>query len=84
MMPLGDTIENIQFREKLLLQTNMNSTFLEHPRNIFGKTNFSQGRSVYMASELGSNFQKQKTKMRLGGHKQTLRALKNVKPYMKK
>ena len=46
----------------------------------FGK-NSSPGKSVYMASERGSNGRNSR---KLGGHVSPLRALKGVKPYMKR
>lgn len=49
--------------------------------NIGGST-YSPGKSVFVASDMGS--EKFKSITRLGGYKSPLRALKNVRPFVKK
>lgn len=72
-VPEGDTIENVELRQQMLMQTSMTNSGFQ----MFGG---SPGKSVYRSNDgddaLGfAN--------RLGGVKTNLRALKNVKPMMK-
>lgn len=75
-LPEGDTLENIELRNQLLMQTSTNGF------KAFGMTgsDHSPGRSIYMASEAGSD---KRFQTRLGGVKSNLRALKNVQPMVK-
>lgn len=76
-VPEGDTLENVEMRQQMLMQSSMNQSGF----NMFGSKNHSSpGKSVYKCSDgdemLGMS-------ARLGGVKTNLRALKNVKPMVK-
>ena len=77
-LPEGDTLENVELRHQLLMQTSGSYGGFKP----YGSEH-SPGKSVYLPSDRGSD-QLLHKKTRLGGHKSNIRALKNVQPMVKK